>query len=103
MRAELKSVWERFSERCIEKAAPGLRWDAVDPLRVFPFTNAELMALRQGLSDGRLETAYDAAGNLVIRAPRKAEAKPDERPIKPQYEISPAIEALRARKRALGR
>jgi len=83
------------------KAAGGLRWDT-NPGR-FPLTPSQRMAANALLERGELETGYNAAGDLVLRVPEPKEASVNaETPDRP-YDITPAIEALRARRRALGR
>jgi hypothetical protein len=103
----MASVWERFRDRCIEKivASGGTRWDATDPRRVYPFTASELEALRAGLKSGALETAYDHNGDLVIRGPMLGPAPPRKEPADAGlgYAETPALLAMRARRRALGR
>lgn len=66
-------------------------------------TRSERMAMRELIKRGELETDYaagvGAGGGLVIRVPAPKVEVPKALP----YEESPAVLAMRARRRALGR
>ena len=102
--------WNVFKR--IRNTGP-MGWDAgsaTNPIDGWPLTRSELDAVRHLLKEKRLELEHDdKLDDLVIRAPMVGPPAPVKPKVisnddtSPGYEETPALLALRARRRALGR